>query len=81
MSEIPRMAEAFGQERELECVCARRPLLEEELGDELKSPGDHRRAEVTLTAITSESAQCVCARLSRNIICPAVGDTLLVPLF
>lgn len=57
LSEIPRMAEAFGQARELECVCARRPLPEEELGDELKSPGDHRRAEVTLTAITSESAQ------------------------
>lgn len=62
-------------------VRARRPLLGEELGDELKSPGDHRRAEVTLTAITSESAQCVCARSFWNIIFPAVGETLLVRLF
>lgn len=54
-------------------MCA---LLEEELGDELKSPGDRRRAEVTHTAIASESAQCVRALVPEYNFSHSGGHTL-----
>lgn len=65
LSEIPRMTEALagrlwrppGHLSVLDWVCV--TLLEEALDGKLKSPGDHRRAKVKITAITSKSAVCV----------------------
>lgn len=58
LSEIPRVAAACGHYASLAC--------ETMLKEQLKSPGDHRRAKVkyTHTTITSEAAECVCVFVS-----------------
>lgn len=42
--------------------------LDEALDGKLKSPGDHNRAKVTVTAITSESGECVSREVCAGIL-------------